>query len=106
MTTTCSIASNCCDCSPLKDAEPLAVLAARAACALEKSIQHLVWASGENLGHFERQAAQDVQELLRQSIERGAQAKADATPPLCPVCGHKLSRLSQGHARKIGRAHV
>jgi len=83
----------------VKDAEPLAVLAARAACALEKSIQHLVWASDENLGHFERQAAQDVQELLRQSIERGAQAKADATPPLCPVCGHKLSRLSQGHAR-------
>lgn len=45
------------------------------------------------------QAAHDVQELLRQAVERGAQAKADATPPTCPVCGHKLTRLSGGHAR-------
>lgn len=79
--------------------EPLAVLAARAACVLEQSIQQLVLASDQNLGHLERQAAQDVQELLRQSLQRGAQAKADATPPVCPVCGHKLSRLSSGHAR-------
>lgn len=41
----------------------------------------------------------EVQGLLRQTIQRGAQAKADATPPLCPVCGQKLSRLSPGHAR-------
>lgn len=41
--------------------EPLAVLAARAACALEKSIQHLVLASDQNLGHLEIQAAHDVQ---------------------------------------------
>ena len=84
-----------------KDAppEPLAVLAARAACALEQSIQRLVLASDQDLGHMERQAAQDVQELLRQSVQRGAQAKADATPPACPVCGHKLSRLSGGHVR-------
>ena len=79
--------------------EPLAVLAARAACALEHSIQHLVVGSDQNLGHLELQAAQDVQALLRQAIERGAQAKADATPPMCPVCGQKLSRLSAGHPR-------
>src|SRR3972149_8043811 len=79
--------------------EPLAVLAVRAACALEKSIQRLVRASDQNLGHLEAQAAHDVQELLRQCVERGAQAKADATPPLCPVCGQPLSRLSQGHSR-------
>src|SRR5215467_409721 len=80
-------------------AEPIAVLAARAACALEASIQALVIASEQNLGHLERQAAQDVQELLRQAIQRGAQAKADATPPLCPVCGQELSRVSEGHER-------
>src|SRR5512138_3180359 len=87
--------------SPVSEpsSEPLAVLAARAACALEKSIQRLVLASDQNLGHLELQAAQDVQELLRQSVQRGAQAKADATPPVCPVCGHKLSRLSVGQAR-------
>ena len=51
------------------------------------------------LGHLEAQAAQNVQELLRQAIERGAQAKADATPPVCPVCGQTLSRLSGDHPR-------
>jgi hypothetical protein len=81
--------------------EALAVLAARAACALEKSIQRLVLASDQNLGHLELQAAQDVQELHRQSLQRGAQAKADATSPLCQVCGQKLSRLSGGHLRSF-----
>jgi len=81
--------------------EPLPVLAARAACALERSIQRLVRAADQNLGHLEIQAAHDVQELLRQTIERGAQAKADATPPLCPVCARKLSRVSQGHSRSF-----
>ncbi len=71
--------------------EPLAVLAIRAVCALEHSIQRLVLASDQNLGHLEIQAAQDVGELLRQTIERSAQAKADATPPICPVCGQPLA---------------
>ncbi len=79
--------------------EPLPVLAARAACALEASLQRLVVASDQNLGHLEMQVAQDVQELQRQALERGAQAKAEATPPRCPVCGQPLSRLSGGHAR-------
>jgi hypothetical protein len=79
--------------------EPLAVLAARAACARERSRQRLVLASDQNLGHLEVQAAQDVQELLRQAIERGAQAQAEATPPLCPVCGQPLTRLSAAHPR-------
>ena len=78
--------------------EALPVLAARAACALEKSIQRLV-AGDQNLGHLEMQAAQDVRELLRQSVERGAQAKAGAMPPVCPVCQQQLSRLSQDQAR-------
>jgi len=85
---------------PPEDAsEPLAVLAARAACALGDSIQRLVLASDQDLGHLEVQATHDVQELLRQAIQRGAQAKADATPPVCPVCGQTLTRLSTGHAR-------
>jgi len=79
--------------------EPLAVLAARAACALERSIQRLVLANDQNLGHLEVQAAHDVRELLRQAIQRGAQARADATPPVCPVCGQPLSRRSSGHER-------
>ena len=75
------------------------MLAARTACALDRAIQRQVLACDQNLGHLETQAAQDVQELLRATVERGAQAKADATPPLCPVCGQPLSRLSPGHAR-------
>jgi hypothetical protein len=32
-------------------------------------------------------------------MERGAQAKADATPPLCPVCQQKLTRLAADQPR-------
>lgn len=103
MNTTC-LDSNCGElviCTPREGSsgEALPIVAARTACALERSIQRLVRASDQNLGHLEKQAAQDVQELLRQTVERGAQAKADATPPECPVCGQKLSRLSEGHQR-------
>ena len=79
--------------------EPLGVLGARAACALEQSVARFVRASDQNLGHLEVQAAQDVQALLRHATERAAQAKADATPPVCSVCGQPLSRLSPDHAR-------
>src|SRR5271170_6642630 len=79
--------------------EPLAVLAARSGCALEHSIQHCTSASDQNLGHLELQVAHDVQGLLRTALERGAQAKADATPPLCPVCQQRLARLSAGQPR-------
>lgn len=87
-------------CCSLKN-EPFAVLATRAGCALERSIERWTLASDENLGHLEVQAAREVQEMLCTAMERGAQAKADATPPLCPVCQRKLSRLSGGHERTI-----
>ncbi len=81
--------------------EALAVRAACAASALERSIQRLLRARDQTLGQLEVQAAPDVQELLRQALQRAAQAKADATPPTCPVCGQPLSRLSCGHARSF-----
>jgi hypothetical protein len=79
--------------------EPLAVSGARAACALEHSLQRFVLAGDQNLGHLEAQAARDVQALLRETTQRGAQAKADATPPLCPVCQKPLTRLSTDQPR-------
>jgi hypothetical protein len=79
--------------------EPLAVLAARAACALEQVIDRFVLADDQNLGHLETQAAREVQALLRAATQRGAQAKAAATPPHCPVCHKTLTRLTEGHAR-------
>ena len=87
------------NCRSTVGSEALAVLGARAGCALEKSVQRFILASDQGLGHFERQAAQDVQEMLRQATERAAQAKADATTPRCPVCGKTLSRLSAEHPR-------
>ena len=69
------------------------MLAARAGCALEHSIERCTLDSDQTLGHLEVQAARDVQDLLRAAMERGARAKADATPPLCPVCQQKLTRL-------------
>jgi hypothetical protein len=56
---------------PATATEPLAGLAARAACALEHSIQRLVLAGDQTLGHLEVQAAHDVQELLRQALQHG-----------------------------------
>src|SRR5580658_8478521 len=79
--------------------EPLAVLAARAGCALEHSIERCTLNSDQTLGHLKVQAARDVQDLLRAAMERGAQAKADATPPFCPVCRQKLTRLSADQPR-------
>jgi len=80
--------------------EPLAVQAARAACALERSIQRLVQASDQNLGHLEVQTARDVQELLAKTIERGAQAKAGRhAADLSGVRDKPLSRLSAEHPR-------
>ena len=32
-------------------------------------------------------------------LEEAAQKKADQTPPIGPVCGNKLSRVTQGHER-------
>jgi hypothetical protein len=62
-------------------------------------MEGLLLASDQNLGHLEAQVARDVEELQRQAVERGAQAKADGTPPNCPVCGRNLSRLSHDHPR-------
>jgi hypothetical protein len=79
--------------------EPLAVLAARTAVTLEASLTRFLATHEQNLGHFETQAAHDVQELLRTATQRAAQAQAEATPPRCPVCGRPLSQCSHGHAR-------
>ena len=94
----------CVDCQSIGStaqvaSEALAVLAARAGCALEESLHRCAESNDQNLGHLEVQAAHDVQELLRVAVERGAQAKADATPPLCPVCRQKLTRLATGQPR-------
>lgn len=88
-----------CDAAAVPIPEALAVLAARTAVTLEASHSGFLAARDQNLGHLETQVAHDVQELLRAATQRAAQAKADATPPRCPVCGRPLSQCSRGHAR-------
>jgi hypothetical protein len=66
---------------------------------LEKALGQFVQSQDQNLGHLEVQIAQKARELLRQAAAAGVQQKADATPPLCPVCQKKLSRLTHGQPR-------
>lgn len=75
------------------------MLAARLAATPEASAGRFLHAADQNLCHLEVQALHDVQALMRETTQRAAQAKADATPPRCPACGQPLSRCSSGHAR-------
>jgi len=61
--------------------------------------------SGER-SRSESRRPQDVQNLLRETVQRGAQAKAHTTPPLCPICQQKLSRLSADHPRTFDTRFV
>lgn len=94
--------SNCCvDWVPHSDssfetfAGPVADWQARLTAGLTRSVE----ASDENLGHLEEQILRKTGELERQLLEEAAQKKADQSPPLCPVCGHKLSRCTRDHPR-------
>ena len=68
---------------------------ARLTTGLDQSIR----ASNETLGDLEEQILRQTQGLERKLLEEAAQKKADQTPPVCPVCGHKLSRCTHDHAR-------
>jgi hypothetical protein len=83
----------------------LTVSAAGLAVQLSNTIEHFLGASDQNLGHLENQIAREALELLRQATELGAQHKADATPPCCPICGQALRRCSGGHARTFDTKH-
>lgn len=79
------------------EAFPKAVAAwqERLQAGLSRSIQ----ASDQTLGHLEEEILQKTRDLERVVLEEAAQKKADQAPPLCPVCGSKLSRVTQGHER-------
>jgi hypothetical protein len=94
--------NNCCEKAvPHSDssyetfAEPVADWQARLTAGLNQSVQ----ASDQTLGHLEEEILQQTRGLERQLLEEAAQKKADQTPPVCPVCGHKLSRCTRDHAR-------
>ena len=64
-------------------------------------VKRSVMAADENLGHMEEELLRGGQELLRQALEKAAQQKADAAPPLCPECKNKLGRLTEAHGVSI-----
>ena len=94
--------SNCCVKSvPQSDssfetfARPVADWQARLTAGLSRSLQ----ASDQNLGHLEEEILHSTRDLERKLLEEAAQKKADQSPPVCPVCGHKLSRCTRDHKR-------
>jgi hypothetical protein len=64
-------------------------------------MQRCVNSAGENLGHMEEELLRGSHELMRQMLEKAAQAKADGVPPRCPDCGQPLRRLNGGHRLTI-----
>jgi hypothetical protein len=84
-----------------EQSESVSVTAARLADSLEENVRQFLAANDQNLGDIELQVEQQGRELLRQGVEKAAQAKADSTPPVCPVCQSPLSRLSHDHRRSF-----
>jgi hypothetical protein len=76
-------------------ARPLVHWRARLTVGLSRSLQ----ACDQNLGHLEEEILHSTRELERKLLEEVAQKKADTSPPVCPVCGHKLSRCTNEHKR-------
>jgi len=48
---------------------------------------------------MEEEILQKTRDLERAVLEEAAQKKADQAPPVCPICGNKLSRITHGHER-------
>lgn len=87
-------------------AGPVAEWQARLTAGLNQSVQ----AADQTLGHLEEQILEQTRGLERKLLEEAAQKKADQTPPVCPVCGQKLSRRTResdgGRARILSRGTV
>ena len=66
---------------------------------LTSGLNRSVQASDQSLGHLEEHISRQTREVERALLEEAAQKKADHTPPLCPVCGHQLTRRTRDHAR-------
>src|SRR5882762_10631398 len=93
---------NCCDSVPQSDSSFKALSKAVVAWQerLQAGLSRSIEASDQTMGHLEEELLQKTQELQRAVLEEAAQKKADQAPPTCPVCGSKLSRVTQGHERR------
>ena len=68
---------------------------------LANRMQRCVSSAEENLGQMEEELLRGGQELMRQMLEKAAQAKAAAVPPRCPECQQPLRGVSGGHGTTI-----
>jgi hypothetical protein len=75
--------------------QPVMDWMARLTAGLNRSIPN----TNQTMGDLEGQILQQTQGLERKLLEEASQKKADQSPPVCPVCGHKLNRLSHDHER-------
>ena len=66
---------------------------------LQAGLSRSIEASDQTLGHLEEEILHTTRELERAVLEAAAQKKADQTPPVCPVCQGKLTRVTTGHPR-------
>jgi hypothetical protein len=67
---------------------------------LQAGLGRVMEASDQGMGHLEEEIAQKTRELERAVLEEASQKKADLTPPICPVCQNKLSRVKEGYQRR------
>lgn len=68
---------------------------------LVNRVERCVNSAEENLGHMEEELLREGHEVMRQLLEKAAQAKAAAVPPRCPECQQALGCLSGGHGTTI-----
>src|SRR6266852_4225439 len=66
---------------------------------LQAGLGRVINASDQTMGHVEEEILQRTRELERAVLEEASQKKADLTPPVCPVCKNKLSRVTGGYQR-------
>jgi hypothetical protein len=88
-----------CICEHTEESESLILKAVRLAEGLEQSVKKLIVGADQNLGEMELEVERQSRDFQRAATQKAAQAKADVTPPVCPVCQEALSRVSGGHER-------
>ena len=95
------MSTNCCETVPHPHSsfESLAKATNAWQERLQAGLVRVINASDENMGHLEEEILQKTRELQRVALEEASQKKADLSPPVCPVCKNKLSRVTEGHER-------
>lgn len=97
------MSNNCCVAAPHPSSSSSFEALAKAGAAWQERLQaglsRSIKATDQTMGHLEEEIVQNTRDLQRAILEEAAQRKADQAPPVCPICGNKLSRVTHGHER-------